>query len=234
MIDLAQIPKVNFTQRDTVRLISTAYIDEPAMAPLVDDEDELRFLEQIEGLTSSRRNRGVPLPAGVFPAELLSEHDGYGWTYVNAAFCYTRTGGNRFNGADRGAWYATWGDNAVETALAEVTFHLTRELEATGVFDNLTSYRELLAGFSADFHDLRNVAATDLFVSDPSVAYPLGQGLAQSIFNDGGDGVLYSSVRFESGFCLAAFRPRLVQNVRQGDTWQLSWAGDAVPRVDRV
>ena len=44
----------------------------------------------------------MPLPAGVAREELLSELHGYGWTYVNAAFCHTRATGNRFNGPSAG------------------------------------------------------------------------------------------------------------------------------------
>ena len=234
MINPDDLETVNFTQSDTKRLVSTAYIDEPALSPLVDDEDDLEFIEEIEGLTSARRETGIPLPADVVSEELLTEADGYGWTYVNAAFCYTRTSGNRFNGPTRGAWYAAWGDDAEQTALAEVSWHLTRELEATGVFENITSYRELIAGFTSQFHDLRAVEDAELFSEDPQTAYPVGQTLARAILQGGGNGVIYPSVRRNGGLCAAAFRPRLVQNIRQGNTWRLEWAGTPVPKMTLV
>lgn len=234
MIDPGDLETVSFTQSDTIRLISTAYIDEPALSPLVDDDDDLGFIEAIEGLTSSRRGTGIPLPAGVVSEELLTEADGYGWTYVNAAFCYTRATGNRFNGPDRGAWYAAWDDHANRTALAEVSWHLTRELEATGVFENITSYRELIAGFTSQFHDLRAVEDAELFSEDPQTAYPVGQTLARAILQNGGNGVLYPSVRRHGGLCAAAFRPRLVQNIRQGNTWLLEWTGDPAPNMSLI
>ena len=53
-------------------------------------------------MTSRQQGLGMPLPAGVAREEPLSELHGYGWTYVNAAFCYTRATGNRFNGTERG------------------------------------------------------------------------------------------------------------------------------------
>ena len=53
----------------TVRLISTAYIVEPALAPLCDSDDELRVLEALEGL-SSARIAPARIPPGVDPAEL--------------------------------------------------------------------------------------------------------------------------------------------------------------------
>ena len=231
MIDPNQVPVTQFTAPDTIRLISTAYIDEPAIQPLADDPDELAFLEELEGMTSGRQGRGVPLPAGVSPNELLTEQSGYGWTYVNAAFCYTRSTGNRFNGPDRGAWYAAWGDQAIETAQQEVSWHLTRELEAVGIFENLTAYRELVAGFTTGLHDLRDIEDEVLFNTDPTIAYPASQALAGQLMGIGSNGVLYSSVRRPEGQCLASFKPNIVQNIRQGSTWVFEWDGLPTPKI---
>ncbi len=231
MIALDTIPITEFQQPETVRLISTAFIDEPAMAPLADDPGELGFLEDLEGRTSTRRGGEIILPPGVHPDELLTERHGYGWSYVNAAFCYTRATGNRFNGPDRGAWYATWGEGAVVTAHAEVGWHLSRELEAVGVFDNATSYRELLASFATQLHDLTGFNDDDVLGPDPAEAYPAGQALASSLRADGCNGLLYPSVRRSGGNCLAAFRPNLVQNIRQGNTWLFQWMGSIEPTI---
>lgn len=229
MIRASDLAQVEFTDPKTVRLISTAYIDEPAMAPLADDDDELAILEEIEGLTSARRSVTLPIPGSLHPGELLTEAAGYGWTLVNAAFCYTRPTGNSFNGPDRGAWYASYGDIAIETAQAEVSWHLTRELEATGVFDNLTSYRELFAGFTSQFHELTPGTDTAALHTDPAGAYPAGQVLARDVLGSDGNGILYPSSRHPDGKCLVALRPHLVQNIRQGVTWDFVWDGDPTP-----
>lgn len=231
MIRASHLNQVEFTDPKTVRLIPTAYIDEPAMAPLADDEDDLAILEEIEGLTSARRSLTLPIPGGLHPGELLTEAAGYGWTLVNAAFCYTRPTGNRFNGQDRGAWYASYGELAVETAQAEVSWHLTRELEATGVFDNLTSYRELFAGFTSQFHELAPGTDVAALHADPAIAYPEGQALAREVLGSGGNGILYPSSRQPGGQCLVALRPHLVQNVRQGATWDFVWDGTPAPTL---
>jgi hypothetical protein len=110
VIEIAAIPVQDFDEPITYRLISTAYIDEPAVAPLTDDPADLDFLNEIEGLTSGRRMIAMPRPSGIALNELLTEGHGYGWTYVNAAFCYTRATGNRFNKTSRGAWYAAYGE----------------------------------------------------------------------------------------------------------------------------
>lgn len=234
MSNIDAFPTVPFNQPNTIRLISTAYIDEPAMQPLADNNDELDILEQLEGLTSARGGGELSLPLNLYPEELLSQHNGYGWTYINAAFCYTRPTGNRFNGPDRGAWYATWGDDAIETAHAEVTWHLTNELEAVGVFDNTTLYRELIASFTTNMRDLTKLDDATILSPDPKIAYPKGQALAATLRAANANGIVYPSVRRKKGKCLVAFRPNLVQNVRQGDCWSFTWSGSSTPSIKKV
>lgn len=216
----------------TVRLISTAYIIEPALTPLCDNDEELGILERLEGMSSARL-APARMPPGVDPAELLTPAAGFGHTYVNAAFCYVKPDGNRFNDGTRGAWYAGIGDGATMTAQAEVVFHLTRELDNVGVYDNITSYRELLAGIIGPFFDLRGVADEPALSPDIAVAYPAGQKLARKILAEGGNGVIYPSARRTGGTCLAAFRPHLIQNVRHGDVVTFAWEGkrEAVVRL---
>lgn len=228
------LPDITFTQESTVRLTSTAYIQEPAMRPLVDNEADMDILERLEALTSRRQDRDMPLPSGLKRAELLAPSHGYGFTYVNAAFCYTRPTGNRFNGPERGAWYASWGPDMCDTAQAEVGWHLTRELTNTGVFENVTDYRELIAGFTARMIDLRACQGAPFLDPDPGIGYAAGQQLAREALESGYPGLLYPSVRRPGGQCLAALRPHIVQNIRQGDTWRFTWSGSPEPEIARV
>nr|WP_210341658.1 RES family NAD+ phosphorylase [Rhizobium setariae] len=211
-------------------MIPTAYIKEPALTPLCDNDEARDFLEKLEGLTSSRLSPPA-MPDGVDPAELLSEASGYGYTYVNAAFCYVKPGGNRFNDERRGAWYAAIGNNTTMTARAEVVFHLTRELDNTGVYDNITAYREVLAGFMGPFHDVRTIEDAVYLGADTAIAYPAGQAMARQIFRAGGNGIVYPSVRAAGGTCLVAFRPHLVQNIRLGGSVTFRWAGSREPEI---
>ena len=224
----------DFVDDGTIRLIATAFAGEPALAPLADDDDDIGVLERLESLTSTASAPIASAPSGVAPEELLTEADGHGWACVNAAFRHTRAAGNRFNGPEWGAWYASHGAAAAETARAEVAWHLTRELSYVGVFENVTAYRELLAGFVARFHDLSGHLGDDVLSPDPDIAYPAGQALARAILRAGGNGVLYPSVRHEGGRCLAAFRPHLVQNIRQGGAWVFSWTGEPEPSITRL
>lgn len=231
---IESLPVVEFTDARTLRMISTAFIDEPAMAPLVDDPEDLALLARIEAKTSRRQDGDMPLPEGLRRTEMVTEAHGFGWTWINAAFCYVRPTGSRFNGPERGAWYAAWGLDAVDTALDEVCFHLTREFDNVGVYDNITDCREVLAGFTTPMVDLGGAASAPYLDPDSLVAYPSGQDLARQIRGAGRNGVLYPSARRNGGRCLAAFRPTHVQNVRPGDRWRLTWSGGRTPVRIRV
>lgn len=53
-----------------------------------------------------------------------------GYSFINAAFTYTRPGGNSFNDDRRGVWYCAFD---IGTAIGEVAYHLARKLEAIGL-----------------------------------------------------------------------------------------------------
>ena len=225
-------PTIDLAQRDTVRVIATGRLKDSALLPLAASRDALAALAGLESVTNGRlRAQEVGL-ADLDPRELVFGRPDY--TFVNAAFAYTRPGGNRFNGGDRGAWYCGF---EAETAVTEVGYHLGRELAAIGRFDNVTDYAELLADFVGPFHDLRaaDFAAEPCLDPDPAVGYPAGQALARRLRREqAGNGVVYPSVRRAGGTCLAAFRPDLVQNLRQGGIWRLRWHRSPEPQILRV
>jgi RES domain-containing protein len=215
------LPLAPIAEQATVRLIPTAYYKPPVLRPLVDDDLELEILAMIEGLTNQRlkaQNAGLP---GLDARELV--FNAWGQSHINAAFAYTRPEGNRFNDKSRGAWYCAFDDL---TAIAEVAFHRTRELERINIFEDEVVYQALLAGFLGDFHDLRPAPAdTPSLNPDPAIAYPEGQALAATLRSQNSRGIVYPSQRKKGGLCLVAFHPYLVQNVRPGARWKLTWTG---------
>lgn len=226
------LPKTSdLTQRDTVRLISTGRLKDPVLLPLATNHGALEDLAILESATNGRlqaQETGLP---NLDPRELVFGRAGY--TFINAAFTHTRPGGNRFNDGNRGAWYCAF---EADTAISEVSYHLTRELEAIGRFENVTDYAELTADFLGMFHDLRGAEFTAhaALNADPVTAYPAGQALASQLRNESAsNGIIYPSVRRASGTCLVAFRPDLVQNLRQGGIWRFEWQGTPVPTITR-
>lgn len=222
-------PLTAMAERATVRLVPTAYYKPPVLRPLVDHGSEVELLARLEGLTSQRLLAAAEGLPDLDRRELAfrareDQLRHWGHTFVNAAFAYTRAGGNRFNDDRRGAWYCAFDDL---TAIEEVAYHRTRELAHIGVFDDEAVYVALLADFIGDFPDLRTIdPRPDCLHPDPAIGYPAGQRLAVTIRAAGHDGLLYPSVRRPGGTCLVAFAPQTVQSVRPGAKWRLTWNGD--------
>ncbi len=217
------VPLCAVHQTDTVRLVPTAYYKPPVLKPLIDTEEELEILAAFEGLTNQRLEAESKGLSDLESRELMFKAFGQSW--INAAFAYTRPEGNRFNDAGRGAWYCAFDDL---TAIEEVAYHRTRELERIRVFEDEAEYQVLLAAFIGDFHDVRGFdKSVDFLGPDPTIAYHAGQKLAQSLRGQQSRGIVYPSVRKAGGICLVAFQPHLVQNVRPSARWRLSWSGSA-------
>jgi len=217
------------SDRGLIRLLPATYHKPPALRGLVDTDDEMDVLAEVEGLTSGRlvaeRGRNPHLdPRELAWARRSRDLRIYGDSHVNAAFTYTRTGGNRFNSEDRGAWYCAWD---VMVAVSEVAWHRTRELGYTGCFEDSARYLELLADFIGVYDDLTDEPDHPALNADPDVGYPEGQSLADHLRRGGSRGLIYPSVRAPAsdGNCLVCFEPRAIQNVRPGASWDLIWDG---------
>ena len=225
-----ELPVTLLAEPRAVRLVATARLREPvlqrllaeapreARAALADD------LAEIEAATSGRL--AAQRDAGAFPTGRPHA------AFVNAAFAYWKPRAeNRFNGPGLGAWYAAL---AVETSLAEVTFHIGRELAHSGDFRATVEWAELWASFAGMFVDLRGVAPPPACLDpEPSRGYPAGNALAAQAREEGLNGVIYPSVRHAGGTCLVALWPHTVQSVAQGAVWRTRWEGSEAPVIER-
>jgi hypothetical protein len=144
-----------------------------------------------------------------------------------APYCHPRPGGGRFNGPERGAWYAALDLN---TAHAEVIYNRTAELEEIGVFETRVQMRLYQADFDCEFHDVRGENGS---LHDPR-SYAASQAFARGLLAEGSNGAIYRSVRRRGGECLACFRPRLVYNVRPDGHFEYRWEGTGQPGVRRI
>ena len=231
MVEILGLPVRKLRQTDTVRLIPYSYAQAPALRPLAASPEALEEIARIEQLTNPRAQSGTlnPLAPTTRAAPATSVRNA---SYIHAAFAYRRPTGNRFNGPEIGAWYAGF---TADTALAEVTWHVTRALRAIGRYDQEKEYVGLLADFDDTFPDCRRAATRPAYLdSDPKVAYPAGQDLARALRAAGMPGLIYSSARHIGGTCIAAFRPDVVLNVRHGPRWNLAWNGRPEPEIRQV
>jgi RES domain-containing protein len=221
-----QPPTALVRRNDTHRLIPSRYSDgsDSVLVRIADDDAHLDALFDLDNASNDRllaENNRLP---GIGIHELV-----FGVPYfrvVNAAFCHAHPFGSRFNGFDRGAWYAAF---ELRTAQAEVVFHKSVELAEVDWFDEDVTYDDYLADFSAAFHDIREDAAFAECLSPDS--YLASQELAQQLLDAGSLGVVYPSVRRKGGTCVACFRPALVMNVRKHATYRFVWRGKAKPEI---
>jgi hypothetical protein len=220
------LPRTSLVRRhDTHRLIPAKYSepDEKVLARVADDDRHLADMFDLDNATNDRLLAENELLPGIGVHELV-----FGVPYsriVNAAFTHAQPLGSRFNGPDRGAWYAAF---AVETAQAEITFHKTLQLAEIGRFNDEVTVDDYLADFSGEFRDLREEGFAAIL--DPQ-SYIESQRLAEQLLEAQAVGVVYPSVRHAGGTCLACFRPALVMNVRKGATYGLRWSGGPIPEI---
>ena len=225
----AEPPLSLLRQFDTCRLLPSRFADleDSVLAPLSDDDAHLKDLFDLDNATNHRLMGERGGLAGIGVDELV-----FGvpcFRIVNAAFTYPRPEGSRFNGGDRGAWYCAFD---TDTAMAEIVFHKSVEYSEICYFQDSVAYQAFLADFSSQFHDLRNAPRFADCLSPDS--YIASQALAERLLEAGSMGIVYPSVRRQGGVNLACFRPALVNNVRRGATFQLTWSGSPVPVVSTL
>jgi len=217
-----RLPEVaDLSVRDTHRLIPAKYLDneDSVLCRIADDEMHLEDIFELDHATNDRLAGENDLLPGIGLGELVADIPYF--RIINAAFCHAHPQGSRFNGPDRGAWYAGF---ELDTALAEVLFHRERQyLEIGWNEPDEVAYDDCLANFDAAFHDIRHAEAFRDCL-DPG-SYAASQALAAGLLEAGSAGIVYPSVRLPGGICLACFRPALVNNVRKGTRRTIRWDG---------
>jgi hypothetical protein len=222
-------PTILVRQNDTHRLIPSKYGEggDSVLARIADDDAHLKDIFDLDNATNDRLLAENNLLPGIGIHELV-----FGVPYfriVNTAFCHAHPLGSRFNGPDRGAWYAGF---EIETSQAEVAYHKSIELAEVDWFNEEVTYDDHLADFSAEFHDIRD--AQEFIECLAADSYLPSQDLAQQLLDAASLGLIYPSVRYPQGTCVACFRPALVMNVRKGTTYRFTWKGRAEPEISEA
>jgi RES domain-containing protein len=194
---------------------------------IADSDGHLADIFDLDNATNDRLHAENDLLPGIGVRELL-----FGVPYsriVNAAFTHAHPLGSRFNGPDRGAWYAAF---ETKTAQAEVAFHKAVQLAEVGRFEDDVTFDDYLADCSGEFHDLSGSGGwTDCLDLD---TYVQSQALAERLLDAGSLGIVYPSVRRAGGTCLVCFRPALVMNVKKETTYRFRWSGQRTPSIGVV
>jgi hypothetical protein len=203
-------------QDDSHRLIPTRFCEDgdTVLSRLGLPPAQMEHLFQLDDATNPRLAGEANLLPGITVHERV-----FGVPHhriINASFTHARPEGSRFSGSDRGSWYAGF---SLKTAQTEVAFHYGEGLrEVNWQEEETVDYREYLADFRAEFHDLRGEGAhrnTYKKYLNPD-SYQASQQLGRRLLDQGSAGIVYPSVRDAGGTCIACFRPALVSNVREG------------------
>lgn len=222
-------PTTLLRQFDTQRLIPSKFAAQAdsVLLGLAEDDAHLKDLFELDNATNERLRGERGLLPDIGMDELVFGVPNF--RSINAAFTYAHPQGSRFNGPDRGAWYAAF---EIETAQAEVSFHKTVEYQEINYFHDSVTYEVLLADFSHTFHDLRDVRNDVGFKSclNPR-SYVASQRLAAQLLQAESVGLIYPSVRHPEGTNIACFRPAVVGNVRRSSTYRFTWSGSPTPEI---
>lgn len=128
----------------------------------------------------------------------------------------------RFSDGSYGVWYC--GDR-FEVALAETAHHFERFMRATSEPAGEADYRELVCAVQGRVAD---GSASALLAPDD---WGPGQAFGRQVRDEGGDGVLYPSVRHPAGKALALFWPDCITlPVTQARQFRYSWDGARMHR----
>jgi hypothetical protein len=224
----ARLEAVPLHWQPAYRLVSSRFPTVDLFERVADPAD-WDALQALESLTNPRLRdaagdlRLVPLRDRVA---------GPGASLIMAPFTHLHPNGSRFADAMHGAFYAA---ESLDTAIAETRHHRERFLRRTREPPTHLELRSYLVDVAGRFHDLRGRRGTADFdpVYDPD-DYGASQALARELRHRDADGVCYDSVRRPRGQCLAAFRPRLVSNPRQGVHLRYQWNGEQIDAVYEI
>jgi hypothetical protein len=190
----------------------------------VADPADWDALYWIESLTNPR------LRDEVGDIELVPAEDrafGPGGSVIMAPFTHLDPTGSRFADGTFGAFYAAL---TLATSIAETCYHREIFLRSTRQAPLELDMRSYLADVTARFHDIRGKRAqmADIYDAD---SYISSQVLGRQSKLNGSNGIVYDSVRHTGGECVAIYKPRLIQNLRQGVHLRYVWDGARISRV---
>jgi hypothetical protein len=212
----------NLTGTSQYRIIPSRFPPVALFESLV-SADELEVLYAIESLTNDR------LQAEAGNLYLLPKEEwatGPGASVVMAAFTHIGRA-SRFSAGEYGVYYAALD---VDTAVAETVFHTERRLRDTDEEAIELDMRCYQGTVETSLEDVRSPRFTRL--QNPDLrTWPVCQAFGADRRDAGAGGLLYRSVRFKGGQCIAGFRPRAVSLPVQRQHFRYCWNGE---RIDRV
>lgn len=219
------LPSADLRWQPGFRLVASRFPPIDLFERIADPAD-WEALIALESLTNPRLRDAAGQIALVPAADRVS---GPGASVLMAPFTHLHPSGSRFADSSAGALYVA---DTLATAIAETRHHRERFLRATHEPATEVELRCYLIDVAGRFHDLRGRATDPRFAAAyDRDDYAASQRLAGALRALGSDGLVYDSVRRAGGTNIAAFRPRLASNVRQGVHLRYVWDSERITRV---
>ena len=187
----------------------------------VSDPEDLDAVIAIESLTNARIRDEIGELERVPKSEWQT---GPGTTPIMASFTHINPEGSRFSDGHFGVYYAA---KEIETALAETRYHRERFLARTNEGALHIDMRSYASNIDSKFHDIRHLQLERPELYDPDT-YGASQELATLLLHDNSNGIVYNSVRYDGGECVAVFRANIPQPVVQGSHYCFYWDGSSI------
>lgn len=205
------------------RIINSAFPPKDLFDDISEPEDWMLL-----GSGESKTNPRLSESAGNL--DLIPQNrrvSGLGANYVMAPFTHISTDrSGRFHDGTFGAFYAA---NNFKTAVIETAFHYSNFYCATDETAGwIVEMRELIGSINSELVDIRT--GNNRKILDPN-NYKASQKLAIELRNNGYEGVVYPSVRDDSGECVATFYPDVMTIPTQGKHLIYHWDGN---RIDQI
>ena len=186
------------------------------------DPADWEALNELEGMTNPRLRD----QAGSISLVPKSRRvHGPGASIVMAPFTHaSKDRPTRFSDGTYGIYYAA---NRLETSLHEVTFHMEKFHRNTDDPPTRNEYRCYEGKVDKTFHVITRKKWPKILSPDLNT-YPEAQAFGKLLRDSGSNGIVYPSMRYKPGKCLAAFWPDVVTIPVQTKHIALNWDGTKI------
>jgi hypothetical protein len=216
------VPVSRIEWRGAVRIIRSTYPPIHLFEDIADPAD-WPLLISAEQKTNPRLMESIGNLDFVPPARRVG---GPGASYLMAPF--THVSPDRPSRFSAGAFGVLYAGSRFEVALLETAYHHGRFMARTGEAPGWASlFQEIVLDVAGDLHDLRsgNPRHAGLLDADD---YASAQAFGARLRAAGADGIVYPSVRCESGECAGLFFPDRAANPVQGRHLDYHWNGQRI------
>ena len=218
---IADLQTIHLHHQKQYRIIPSVYPPINFFEDLVNPA-EMETLWEIESLTNERLRQEVGDIFLVPPEDRIS---GPGSSVVMAAFTHIGKP-SRFTDGSFGIYYASM---SYETAIYETVYHREKFLSATRESACEITMRLYEGKITKPLHDIRAKKFNKFHhPHDYSDSQRFGKELKDAAKSWG---ILYKSVRYEEGECIAIFRPPAISIPKQTSHLRYVWNGVKITEV---